>query len=348
MTVFESLTQMQFNLKSLSSQTSKVISSPAMIEVSRVALYTDGLFPDVIGGMQKHSFFLAEYLARSGVEIDLYFTASSPKKRKAFEQFSPAARPNIHEVYIPFPSMGVFPGHYIKESYAYAEAVYRAMQEKEAPDLIYAQGFTGWYAAKMKASGKLNVPLFVNLHGLEMFQQSFGMRAKFEQYMLRSPAEYILKHTDFAYSLGGKLNNILGERVPKTKIITQSIGIDASWLMAEEAMKLALERPRKFIFIGRNEKRKGLDILNSAMQSADSSNCEFHMVGPFHGKDRLKAKHVFYHGLVKGEDQMRQLLDECDVLLCPSYAEGMPTVIIEAMSRGLAVIASDVGAVSDW
>ena len=35
-----------------------------------------------------------------------------------------------------------------------------------------------------------------------------------------------------------------------------------------------------------------------------------------------------------------------DILLCPSYSEGMPNVIMEAMSRGLAIIATDVGAVS--
>ena len=32
--------------------------------------------------------------------------------------------------------------------------------------------------------------------------------------------------------------------------------------------------------------------------------------------------------------------------MCPSYSEGMPNVILEAMSRGLAIIATDVGAVN--
>ena len=33
-----------------------------------------------------------------------------------------------------------------------------------------------------------------------------------------------------------------------------------------------------------------------------------------------------------------------DVLICPSYSEGMPNVIIEAAARGLAIIATNVGA----
>ncbi|MBK7816242.1 MAG: glycosyltransferase [Sphingobacteriaceae bacterium] len=35
----------------------------------------------------------------------------------------------------------------------------------------------------------------------------------------------------------------------------------------------------------------------------------------------------------------------CDVLICPSFSEGFPNVILEAMSNGLAVAATNVGAV---
>ncbi len=34
-----------------------------------------------------------------------------------------------------------------------------------------------------------------------------------------------------------------------------------------------------------------------------------------------------------------------DVLVCPSHSEGMPNVILEGMARGLAILATDVGAV---
>src|SRR5690606_33030212 len=44
---------------------------------------------------------------------------------------------------------------------------------------------------------------------------------------------------------------------------------------------------------------------------------------------------------------MQAQIDQCNVLVCPSFSEGMPTVILEAMARGLTVVASDVGAVSE-
>mgnify|MGYP006235532131 CR=1 FL=1 len=41
-----------------------------------------------------------------------------------------------------------------------------------------------------------------------------------------------------------------------------------------------------------------------------------------------------------------ELYRTCDVLVVPSHSEEMPTVILEAMASGLAVIATDVDAVS--
>ena len=36
----------------------------------------------------------------------------------------------------------------------------------------------------------------------------------------------------------------------------------------------------------------------------------------------------------------------CDILVCPSYSEGMPNVILEAMARSLTINATDVGAIN--
>ncbi|MFN0033300.1 MAG: glycosyltransferase family 4 protein, partial [Flavobacteriales bacterium] len=44
--------------------------------------------------------------------------------------------------------------------------------------------------------------------------------------------------------------------------------------------------------------------------------------------------------------EIQRVLDACDVLVTPSHSEGMPNVIMEGMARGLAVVATDVGAVS--
>ena len=43
----------------------------------KIALITDGIYPYVMGGMQKHSYFLAKYLAKNKIKIDLYHYIAS-------------------------------------------------------------------------------------------------------------------------------------------------------------------------------------------------------------------------------------------------------------------------------
>ena len=72
------------------------------------------------------------------------------------------------------------------------------------------------------------------------------------------------------------------------------------------------------------------------------SNFEFHFVGPL--LKTINKKNIYYHGLIQNEDKLKQILDSADTLVLPSISEGMPNVILEAMSKGLSIIATDVGA----
>ena len=105
----------------------------------------------------------------------------------------------------------------------------------------------------------------------------------------------------------------------------------------------------KFLFVGRNERRKGLKEINEAIELAVKNNlyAEFHFVGPIEKRFNISTSKVsiFYHGIIIDEKEKKAMYDSCDILLCPSYSEGMPNVILEAMSRGLAIIATNVGAI---
>lgn len=317
----------------------------------RILLVTDGLFPFVMGGMQKHSYYLVKYLAERGVEVHVVHCADEPvagRERELLDwpkQWS--GRASFQQV--PFPPSDGWPGHYIRGNKRYSRAVYDLLKDRLAGfDLIYCQGFTAWAFIQGRQRGEVKVPVVVNLHGYEMYQSAPFLRLELEKRMLRPAARRISLGADAVFSFGGRLTGILQRMgVEKERILECPIGIEESWLVEEPAS--VGKEPRSFIFVGRDERRKGVVELHEAIRLLKvSTDVPFvvHFVGPLRDGMKIQEGHVVYHGMVRDEGRVKELFRAAEVLLCPSYSEGMPTVIMEAMASGLAVIATDVGAVS--
>ena len=310
----------------------------------RIALLTDGIFPYVIGGMQKHSYCLTKYLARQGVEIDLYHFNRSERDARTLELFSEEERRFIHPILIPFPVQGKLPGHYLRESYEYSRRVYEAMLKRDPVDYIYAKGFTAWSLLDQKRKGVKFPPVGVNFHGYEMFQPPASFRTRMEQYLLRSPVLFNLKYADQVFSYGGKITSLLTSLgIPKGKIIELPAGIESEWLIDQSA---PIRKIRRFIFAGRYERRKGIEELHKMLLAWEGPEFEFIIAGPIPVSKQIKKAGIKYTGSIDNQKDMKTLLRDSDILVCPSHSEGMPNIILEGLASGLAIIATDVGAVS--
>jgi len=315
----------------------------------KIAIFADGIYPFVVGGMQKHSYYLTKYLAQNQIYVDLYhYLPFSHLLPTTLEQFTSDELRYINNYSFHYEKSGRYIGHYIVESYIVSKKIYELFLENQQVDFVYAQGFTGWYYAKMRLKYSNLPPIGVNFHGLGMFQMAPSFKIKLEHFMFRYPVRRIISLSNYSFSLGGKLTQILETILKdKEKILTTNIGISRNWLIEADYLKKELNSRKKFVFVGRYERGKGIEELTSIVKEIiNIYDIEFHFVGNIPLDMRLESDKVIYHNLIRDESSIKAIMRDIDILVSASYAEGMPTVILEAMASGSAVIATDVGAVS--
>lgn len=311
----------------------------------RIALITDGIWPYVLGGMQKHSYYICKYLAANKIQVDLFHFNRSTYDISKLEFFSEEEKKYIRSVIVDFPVSSKLPGHYIRNSKLHSKLIFKAIEKEIATyDFIYTKGFTGWYLIEQKKSGKIKCgPIGVKFHGYEMFQKMPGPKAYLDSLLLlRKPVKYITRNADKVFSYGGKVTDIIRKLgVEDKRIIEIPSGVEESVLIQQI---IPSSEKIRFLYLGRYERRKGIEELNKALKSMKRSDFEFHFVGPIPEEKKVKANHIIYHGEIRDKAKLNTVIQSCQVLVCPSWSEGLPNVILEAMANGLAVIATDVGA----
>ncbi len=306
------------------------------METERISLFTDGIYPYMIGGMQKHALRLANTLAKRGIDVDLYHVV---KDKSQLDTYPDPLERNVHSHYVigtKFP----FPGHYLLEQYLDSKKIYEKALWQPDPDLVYAEGFSAWYLLQRRS----RPTVAVNFHGYEVLQKKIDSLSDARTYLLRRYMLNNIRRTDYVFTHGERFNNLLVENgIPREKFLDNNNCVDPAWL-ADRPVSTKTKGRIRLAFIGRNERRKGITELTQALrQIEDGYDFEFHLVGPI--PREIVSEKIIYHGTIANEERIKQIIDQCDVLVCPSYSEGMPTVILEAMSRGLAILATDVGAV---
>lgn len=315
----------------------------------RLLFVTDGIMPFTVGGMQKHSQQLAMQLALLGHSVTLvhciYGSKPLPTSSEVANCFGEDAMKNLEVISLRFPTKGKFPGHYLYESYAYSKNVYNKLKDRlNEFDFIYTKGFAGWYFIEQKQKNKKLPPISVKFHGYEMFQKPSGLKMWMQNKLLQKPVIWNNSHADYIFSYGGGISQLirkLGQ--PENKIIEIPTGIDQSWIIPGEPKTTS--GIIRFCFVGRYERRKGIEEIHLALKQLDPQDYQFDFVGPIPPLKQIKSGNIRYHGSVTESRRMQDILDTCDVLVVPSHSEGMPNVIMEGMARGLAILTTRVGAI---
>ena len=112
----------------------------------------------------------------------------------------------------------------------------------------------------------------------------------------------------------------------------------------------------KLLFLGEIGKRKGVfDLIKAVVDHRDElkDKIELRIGGNKQEdiirksiKDNKLSDFVFFEGFVTGEKKIT-LLNWADLYILPSYNEGLPISILEAMSYGMPIISTPVGGIPE-
>lgn len=128
----------------------------------------------------------------------------------------------------------------------------------------------------------------------------------------------------------------------KAKVVYN--GVDTTVFKPKKARA---SKKMRVLYIGRLVVEKGLiELCNVAKGMKSDVAVTFVGKGPL--RHAIKQKYPFVK-LVgsKPHDELPDIINRHDVLVLPSYSEGMPNVVLEAMACGKPVVATDVGGVRE-
>ena len=194
--------------------------------------------------------------------------------------------------------------------------------------------------------------------------------ARFDQFLLGAPKPdgkkqilpwlpkiligYMLKNIDIMICLSISWQKYFIESLnfPRDKCFILNNVIENSRM----TLKSKINSPIKIVFLGEIGPRKGIfDVIKVIKKNKEIFSNEILLQIGGNGniqelKSEIKLNQlnniIEYIGWVNGEKKV-EILTNADILILPSYAEGLPISILEGMSFGLPIIASNVGGIPE-
>lgn len=212
----------------------------------------------------------------------------------------------------------------------------------EKPELVHGHFLYEVGVAAVRLAGSLGVPSVVTVHGTDgRWLVEGGVQERFRARMLAAArtADRVVVVED------GLATKLVAMGVSRERVRVIPMGLDENVFVPadrEQSRRALGVDPdvRVVLFVGRPTKEKGIEVLERALSSLPAS-VRAVAVGP-RGPE---VGRIEYAG-PGGPELVAQWLAAADLLCLPSFAEGSPVAVVEALASGRPVVASAVGGVS--
>jgi glycosyltransferase involved in cell wall biosynthesis len=200
---------------------------------------------------------------------------------------------------------------------------------------------------------KLPVPVIVTCHHTYL-QQINHIRSQFWKavFLPFEKRTYRLADRIVAVSEATKTALLTQYNIPEQKVTVIQNAVDTSRFYHAETPK----RPLTLLYLGRIDKRKGIEFLLRSMSLVRQQLPAAHLLVGGKGSrlERMKSlvthlhleENVTFLGFVP-EAQLNELYNQAQCMVVPSIFEGFGITVIEALASGTRVVGTDVDGISE-
>jgi len=228
-------------------------------------------------------------------------------------------------------------------------------QAQNIPDIFYTTWAYPDAYATMLLARKYGKKYILRVHGSDINDLAYRKK-------IRGKIQLVLKNAAVIISPSSDLKEkIVQLGVPPDKINVIYSGVDSKKFYYRERKncerQLSLVQGKKrVLYIGNLKKAKGvLDLLEAAnLMKKELDNFEILFIGKGesrHLMDRFIKNHRM-HDIIRiigpvDHHQLNPWINSCDCLCLPSYSEGLPNVLLEALACKTNIVATRVGGIPE-
>lgn len=228
------------------------------------------------------------------------------------------------------------------------------INKKFNADVIFATwAFPDAYAAAI-ISKRSKLPLITKIHGSDIHSIKGSLRGRFTTWALDNSGKVVSVSNDLA-------NQVHKMGISPNKTMTLYNGVDEQIFAPSNKRKARLQLNihsdnKILLYVGNLKKVKGADLLADtiAILRSTHSNIHLYIIGQGVLKSHIEKQlnvlnitsSVSFLGMLS-QEQISSWMNAADLLVIPSRNEGVPNVMLEAMSCGLPVVATKVGGIPE-
>lgn len=307
-------------------------------------------FPPIGGGGGTTTRFIAKYMSKLNVDVSVITSKSGDED--SYEH------PDGFKIYYVGPKKNKISTTHIPElaRFVLTTTFYaKKIIETTKPDLIHCyftlpSGCFGLYCNKL-----FKIPFIVSALGADV--PGFNIadwRLDTYHKLTRPISKSIWKNASSIVANGSKLKELCEDfdKNKKIDLITNGVDQNLFYPAQNSGFRIQNSETIQLLFVSRLMPQKGIETLIDAcgiLKEKGITNFKLSVVGDGHLKskmfsliDKYSLENNVDHLGWKSLEELPDIYRNSDLFILPSSMEGMPSVVLQAMSCGLPIVATNV------